>query len=219
MTARAQPGNDRAADVPADGGPGAGQPDGVQQRGGGRGRHPTGRRPRSPIVGVNIGKTKAVPDDEAAADYAASARAVALGVANYVVVNVSSPNTPGLRDLQATERLRPVLVAVREALDAAAAGRRVPLLVKIAPDLRRRGRQRRSRTSPSSSGSTGSSRPIRPSPVMVWPVPRPRWRPRGAGGLSGPPLGARALAVVRRVPGARRGPPGADHGRRDRDPG
>ena len=85
------------------------------------------------IVGVNIGKTKAVPEEGAAADYAASARAVA-GVADYVVVNVSSPNTPGLRDLQAVGRLRPVLVAVREALDAGAE-HRVPLLVKIAPDL------------------------------------------------------------------------------------
>ena len=93
---------------------------------------PPGSRPL--VVGVNIGKTKAVPDDEAAADYAASARAVAA-VADYVVVNVSSPNTPGLRDLQATDRLRPVLAAVREALDTAAAGWRVPLLVKIAPDL------------------------------------------------------------------------------------
>ena len=65
---------------------------------------------------MNIGKTRAVPDDDAAADYAASARAVA-GVADYVVVNVSSPNTPGLRDLQAADRLRPVLVAVRAALD------------------------------------------------------------------------------------------------------
>ena len=95
-------------------------------------RSPPGSRPL--VVGVNIGKTKAVPDDEAAADYAASAGAVAA-VADYVVVNVSSPNTPGLRDLQATDRLRPVLVAVREALDTAAAGWRVPLLVKIAPDL------------------------------------------------------------------------------------
>ena len=67
------------------------------------------------MVGVNIGKTRAVPEAEAAADYAASARAVA-GVADYVVVNVSSPNTPGLRDLQAADRLRPVLVAVRSAL-------------------------------------------------------------------------------------------------------
>ena len=71
------------------------------------------RARRGPVVGVNIGKTRVVPDEEAAADYAASARAVA-GVADYVVVNVSSPNTPGLRDLQAADRLRPVLVAVRE---------------------------------------------------------------------------------------------------------
>src|SRR3984885_12090842 len=108
------------------------------------------RRPRGgPLVGVNIGKTRAVPEQEAAADYAASARAGA-GVADYGVGNVSSPNTPGLRDLQAADRLRPVLVAVREALDAAtgsggagsggagsagAGDRRVPLLVKIAPDL------------------------------------------------------------------------------------
>src|SRR6266568_4015087 len=56
-----------------------------------------GRSRGGPVVGVNIGKTRAVPDADAAADYAASARAVA-GVADYVVVNVSSPNTPGLRD-------------------------------------------------------------------------------------------------------------------------
>src|SRR3984885_965909 len=108
-----------------------------------------GRRRGGAVVGVNIGKTRAVPEAEAAEDYAASARAVA-DVADYVVVNVSSPNTPGLRDLQAAGRLRPVLVAVREALDAAtgsggagsggagsagAGDRRVPLLVKIAPDL------------------------------------------------------------------------------------
>src|SRR5215472_13706568 len=97
------------------------------------------RRPRGPgagpVVGVNIGKTRAVPEAAAAADYAASARAVA-DVADYVVVNVSSPNTPGLRDLQAADRLRPVLAAVRSALDASAGGgRHVPLLVKIAPDL------------------------------------------------------------------------------------
>src|SRR3954451_18085571 len=97
------------------------------------------RRSRGwPVVGVNIGKTRAVPDAEAAADYAASARAVAA-VADYVVVTVSSPNTPVLRDLQAAERLRPLLTAVRSALDGAVdlagGGRRVPLLVKIAPDL------------------------------------------------------------------------------------
>ena len=87
-----------------------------------------------PIVGVNIGKTKAVPDDAAIADYVTSARLVA-DVADYVVVNVSSPNTPGLRDLQAADKLKPLLGAVRLALDEASPRRRVPLLVKIAPDL------------------------------------------------------------------------------------
>jgi dihydroorotate dehydrogenase len=87
-----------------------------------------------PIVGVNIGKTKLASQDEAVADYVTSARLVA-GVADYVVVNVSSPNTPGLRDLQSVDKLRPILTGVREALDAASPTRRVPLVVKIAPDL------------------------------------------------------------------------------------
>jgi dihydroorotate dehydrogenase len=87
-----------------------------------------------PIIGVNIGKTKVVPEEEAVADYVTSARLVA-DVADYVVVNVSSPNTPGLRSLQAVDKLRPILAGVRAALDEASPRRRVPLLVKIAPDL------------------------------------------------------------------------------------
>lgn len=90
-------------------------------------------RTRSVVVGVNIGKTKVIPEDEAVVDYVTSAKLLAE-VADYLVVNVSSPNTPGLRALQAVEQLRPLLVGVREALDGASA-RRVPLLVKIAPDL------------------------------------------------------------------------------------
>ncbi|MFK0171777.1 quinone-dependent dihydroorotate dehydrogenase [Streptomyces sp. NPDC090306] len=86
------------------------------------------------VVGVNIGKTKVVPEDEAAADYVKSAERLARH-ADYLVVNVSSPNTPGLRNLQATEALRPLLTAVREAADRTVTDRRVPLLVKIAPDL------------------------------------------------------------------------------------
>jgi dihydroorotate dehydrogenase len=85
----------------------------------------------SPVVlGVNIGKTKVVPeDDEAAvlADYMKSARLLSP-YADYLVVNVSSPNTPGLRSLQAVDRLGPLLEGVRGVAD-------VPLLVKIAPDL------------------------------------------------------------------------------------
>ena len=86
-----------------------------------------------PVIGVNIGKTKAVALEDAVADYRASTRQLAP-LADYMMVNVSSPNTPGLRELQAVESLRPILAAVREESEAAA-GRRIPLLVKIAPDL------------------------------------------------------------------------------------
>lgn len=85
------------------------------------------------IVGVNVGKSKVTPEGEAVGDYVTSARLVAP-YADYLVVNVSSPNTPGLRNLQAVESLRPLLTAVRD-VAREAAGRPVPLLVKIAPDL------------------------------------------------------------------------------------
>src|SRR5262249_58317694 len=86
-----------------------------------------GQRGPRPVMGVNIGKTKAVPEDEAIADYVTSARLIA-DVADYVVVNVSSPNTPGLRDLQAVDKLKPLLKAVRQALDQASPHRPRPLL-------------------------------------------------------------------------------------------
>ncbi|MEV0640533.1 quinone-dependent dihydroorotate dehydrogenase [Streptomyces sp. NPDC050619] len=86
------------------------------------------------VVGVNIGKTKVVPEEEAVRDYVKSTERLAP-YADYLVVNVSSPNTPGLRNLQATEALRPLLSAVREAADSRVTSRHVPLLVKIAPDL------------------------------------------------------------------------------------
>ncbi|MBE2997448.1 quinone-dependent dihydroorotate dehydrogenase [Nocardiopsis sp. HNM0947] len=86
-----------------------------------------------PLLGVNIGKTKVTPEEEAPADYALSAHRLAE-YADYMVVNVSSPNTPGLRDLQSVERLRPLLRSVREAL-AESGHADLPLLVKIAPDL------------------------------------------------------------------------------------
>ncbi|MFJ2114937.1 MULTISPECIES: quinone-dependent dihydroorotate dehydrogenase [unclassified Streptomyces] len=85
-------------------------------------------------VGVNIGKTKVVPESEAVGDYVLSTERLARH-ADYLVVNVSSPNTPGLRSLQAVDQLRPLLTAVREAADRTVTDRRVPLLVKIAPDL------------------------------------------------------------------------------------
>ncbi len=101
--------------------------------------HREGGRPGrrgGPVLGVNIGKSKVVPEDDleaVLADYRLSARLLGP-YADYLTLNVSSPNTPGLRTLQSVERLGPLAQAVREAVDGSA-GRAVPLLVKIAPDL------------------------------------------------------------------------------------
>lgn len=90
------------------------------------------------VVGVNLGKSKITAEADAAGDYALSASRVAAH-ADYLVVNVSSPNTPGLRDLQAVEKLEPILRAVArastEACERAGRERAPALLVKIAPDL------------------------------------------------------------------------------------
>lgn len=85
------------------------------------------------VIGVNIGKTKATPLENAAQDYAVSARTLAP-YADYLVINVSSPNTPGLRTLQAGSDLRPIVEATTKAASEATR-RAVPVLVKIAPDL------------------------------------------------------------------------------------
>jgi dihydroorotate dehydrogenase len=81
-----------------------------------------------PVIGINIGKSKITEAHLAVDDYRASAKLLAP-VADYLVVNVSSPNTPGLRDLQQVEALAPILSAVAEAAE------KKPVLVKIAPDL------------------------------------------------------------------------------------
>lgn len=85
---------------------------------------------RSPIpIGINLGKSKVTPLDVAAQDYLASFQQLQPW-GDYFVVNVSSPNTPGLRSLQATEQLEPILATLQQANTATN-----PLLVKIAPDL------------------------------------------------------------------------------------
>ena len=88
------------------------------------------RRPRTAIVGVNLGKNR--DSSDAVADYVEGIRR-ASRVADYLVVNVSSPNTPGLRDLQRRATLQSLLVPLLRARDESR--RSVPLLVKIAPDL------------------------------------------------------------------------------------
>ncbi|MPY85986.1 MAG: quinone-dependent dihydroorotate dehydrogenase, partial [Actinophytocola sp.] len=88
-------------------------------------------------VGINLGKSKVVESADAPADYAASLERL-WPYADYVAVNVSSPNTPGLRELQAAGPLGEILAALQEVngrLAAAAGGAARPLLVKVAPDL------------------------------------------------------------------------------------
>ena len=144
---------------------------------------------RSLVVGANIGKTKVTPASEAAADYATSAGRLAP-YADYLVVNVSSPNTPGLRDLQAVDSLRPVLTATRVAADEATAraGKPVvPVLVKIAPDL--------------SDDDVDAVAELVAELGLdgVVAVNTTIAHDLGPGGLSGPPLLARGLDVVARL--------------------
>jgi dihydroorotate dehydrogenase len=149
-----------------------------------------------PIIGVNIGKTKVIAEDEAVADYETSARLIA-DVADYVVVNVSSPNTPGLRDFQSVSKLRPLLAGVREALDEASPRRRVPLLVKIAPDLADEDIDAVADLALDlgldgiiATNTTISRAGLRDSTAVA---------AAGAGGLSGAPLKSRALEVLGRL--------------------
>ncbi|MCC7215584.1 MAG: dihydroorotate dehydrogenase (quinone), partial [Burkholderiales bacterium] len=88
------------------------------------------------VLGINIGKNFDTPNERAADDYVACLRAV-YAHASYVTVNVSSPNTKGLRDLQAEEALAALLATLKreQAALAQAHGRYVPLAIKIAPDL------------------------------------------------------------------------------------
>jgi dihydroorotate dehydrogenase len=154
------------------------------------------RRRAGVVVGVNVGKTKAVPDEGAVDDYVRSVELCGAH-ADYLVVNVSSPNTPGLRDLQAVERLGPLLGAVREALDRTAS-RRVALLVKIAPDL--------SDADVDAVVDLCLQLGIDGMVVTNTTVARGGLRTPsaevaslGTGGLSGRPLKARSLEVLRRV--------------------
>ncbi|QWT25408.1 quinone-dependent dihydroorotate dehydrogenase [Subtercola sp. PAMC28395] len=144
-----------------------------------------------PIVGINIGKSRVVDVADAIDDYRSSARALAP-VADYLVVNVSSPNTPGLRGLQELDKLAPLLTAVREEAGP------VPLLVKIAPDLSDDEVRRISELAVSlgldgiiATNTTISRDGLRTDPSVVDAA--------GAGGLSGPPVAARSLEVLRLV--------------------
>ncbi|NQX28716.1 quinone-dependent dihydroorotate dehydrogenase [Microbacteriaceae bacterium VKM Ac-2854] len=147
--------------------------------------------PHRPVIGVNIGKSRIVSVDDAIDDYLVSARMLAP-LADYLVVNVSSPNTPGLRGLQEIDKLEPLLRAVKDAADE------TPLLVKIAPDLSDEEIDRVAQLTVDlgldgiiATNTTISRDGLRTAPAIV--------EAAGAGGLSGEPLRERSLAVLRRI--------------------
>lgn len=142
-----------------------------------------------PVLGINIGKSRVTAVNDATADYLASTRILAP-LADYLVVNVSSPNTPGLRGLQELDRLAPLLDAVKQA-----AGR-TPLLVKIAPDLSDEEVTRIADLAVGlgldgiiATNTTLSRENLRTDAATIAAA--------GAGGLSGHPLEGRSLAVLR----------------------
>ncbi|MFN4001233.1 quinone-dependent dihydroorotate dehydrogenase [Microcella sp.] len=146
---------------------------------------------RRPIVGANIGKSRVVPVEDAVADYRESARLLA-GAADYLAINVSSPNTPGLRGLQDEAMLRPLIVAVLEEAGSC------PVLVKIAPDLDDEAIDavcalalKHGLDGIIATNTTISREGLLAAPAEV--------EAAGAGGLSGAPLKARSLEVLRRV--------------------
>jgi dihydroorotate dehydrogenase len=146
------------------------------------------RAGRGGIVGINIGRNRDSAD--ALADYVEGVRRGAA-VADYLVVNVSSPNTPGLRDLQAREALEALLrelVMAREATQHP-----VPLLVKIAPDLSEQERADIAAVA-LTSGIDGI---IVSNTTVARPSGLRSPHAREAGGLSGPPLFAPSTEVLR----------------------
>jgi dihydroorotate dehydrogenase len=146
-------------------------------------------------VGVSIGKSRAVPADDLAAvvaDYSASFEAV-RDVADFVVVNVSSPNTAGLRAMQGRDHARTLLSAL-----ARRGGASVRLLVKIAPDLSDE-QLEDVLAVVEEVGLTGVVATNTTIGRAGLTTSRERVEAIGAGGLSGPPVRARALEVVRRA--------------------
>ena len=138
---------------------------------------------------MNIGKNKLTPNEQAGDDYVRAA-SVLGPLADYLVINVSSPNTPGLRSLQAVEELRPLLAATKTAAGT------TPLLLKIAPDLADDDIRdiaalvvEQGLDGIIATNTTISRDGLVTSAAKVESI--------GAGGLSGAPLHARSLEVLR----------------------
>lgn len=148
------------------------------------------RRASSDVIGINIGKTKVVEAEHAVDDYRRSASLLG-DLADYLVVNVSSPNTPGLRDLQAVDSLRPILSTVQAATST-------PVLVKIAPDLSDEDVQAVADLALELglSGIVATNTTISREGLIT---PAAKVEAMGAGGISGPPVAERALEVLKQL--------------------
>lgn len=147
----------------------------------------------SGVIGFNIGKNKHTPNEHAAADYSACLEQ-AYGVADYITVNLSSPNTPGLRDLQNADESARLLARLRREQEQLSLrhGRHVPIAFKVAPDLHpahiealaevfvREGLECLIATN-----TTLSRRDVESNPLH-----------HEAGGLSGPPVRDMSTAVI-----------------------
>jgi dihydroorotate dehydrogenase len=144
--------------------------------------------PSAPVV-VNVGKSRAVAVEDALADYRAALASV-WAVADLIELNISSPNTPGLRSLQAAEPLR-ALLALTEELSAELGPK--PVLLKIAPDLDEAELDALVAVAEERgvAGLVATNTTVRRD---VLPID-----PQQAGGLSGAPLGPIALAVLRQL--------------------
>ncbi|HSV19720.1 MAG TPA: quinone-dependent dihydroorotate dehydrogenase [Casimicrobiaceae bacterium] len=146
------------------------------------------------VLGINLGRNFDTPNERAADDYLVGLRAV-YARASYVTINISSPNTKGLRDLQSEDALRALLAAlVRErAMLADAHGRHVPLVVKIAPDLTDDALRGAARVLVECGvdGVIATNTTLERNGVEGMP------HAAEAGGLSGAPLRARSDAVIR----------------------
>ncbi|MBL6934008.1 MAG: quinone-dependent dihydroorotate dehydrogenase [Alphaproteobacteria bacterium] len=153
--------------------------------------------PGKGIVGANLGRNRHSAD--AAADYAGGvSRCAAL--ADYLVINVSSPNTPGLRDLQSGEHLQELLPRVAAARDAACSGggAKTPLLLKLAPDLALQEREAIAGVvMESASGGSGIDGLIIGNTTLSRPQTLQSRHRHEAGGLSGRPLFDLSTEVLR----------------------
>jgi dihydroorotate dehydrogenase len=153
--------------------------------------------PAETVLGVNIGKSKATPVADAVSDYVRSIELLAP-FAGYLVVNVSSPNTPGLRDLQDAGPLRSLLAAVIQAVRSASGERAPPVLVKLAPDLS----DSQMDQAVDIAIEEGVSGIVAVNTTLSRDglrTPRHEVEALGAGGISGAPLRERAQKVVSRI--------------------